>query len=184
MAGAPHEWGHALAEGMQARSPRRPCHTLSCTWPLQCSWRLLQFSNGPGSPSMHGQEGERTLCTPARGLQLRMCDCMVVLQAPKQVRLTASALNCLSIKLCGVCGLLARLCPCHGAIEGAQHVCRPACLQPKLPCLQKHVVDIRDTCAARSIPQGLCMRSANDEDVSLMTCRYVALPRQASARLI
>ena len=100
---------------------------------------VLQVSNGSGSPSMHGQEGDQALCTPARGLQFRMCDRMVALQADEQVLLTASAMGRLALKLCCVCGLLERLCPCHGAIEGAQHVCRPAGLQPKLPCLQKQV---------------------------------------------
>ena len=88
---------------------------------------------------MHGRGFDKTMCTPARGLQLRMCDCMVALQAREQVLLTASAVECLALKLCCVCGLLARLRPCHGAIEGAQHVCRPACLQPKLLCLQAEV---------------------------------------------
>ena len=77
----------------------------------------LQFSNEPGSPCMHGQEGVQALCTPARGLQLSMRNGMVTLQAREQVLLTASAMGCLALELCCVCGLLERVCPCHGAIE-------------------------------------------------------------------
>ena len=135
--------------------------------------------------SMHGREGKQPLCTPTRGLQLCMCDCMVTLQAHEQVLLTASAMDCPALKLCCACGLLEHLCPCHGPIEGAQHVCRPACLQPELLCLQQQVRPCMcSVCGLRRMSEGLCACSTAGKHGSLVTCRQVALAAQASAHLM